>query len=103
MSTYARVRRPGHPDADARGDVKAHRLVMAEWAGRPLTVAEVVHHVNRDRRDNRRQNLLLFPDQRAHLDFHRIEDGGRLTRYMPPVQTAVEPARARPGATRPPR
>ena len=47
-----------------------HRLVMAEAIGRPLREDEVVHHVNGDRSDNRLENLMLFPNQSAHLRHH---------------------------------
>ena len=52
--------------ARADGYVMEHRLVMSRWIGRPLTRTEVVHHVNHDPRDNRRENLELFPTNRDH-------------------------------------
>lgn len=54
---YRVVRRPGHPNARADGQILEHRLVMSDTIGRPLCADETVHHRNGVRDDNRAENL----------------------------------------------
>ena len=46
--------------ANGQRHVREHRLVMADYIGRPLTAGEHVHHKNHDRGDNRIENLVLM-------------------------------------------
>ena len=69
---YRMVSAPGHPNANQRGSIAEHRLVMSEYLGRPLRPEEVVHHRNGVRTDNRIENLELWT--RSHPDGQRVQD-----------------------------
>lgn len=68
---YRRVYRPDHPNADAKGCVRYHRLVMEEKLGRYLEPWEIVDHINMDRQDNRPENLRLFSSNSTHITYHK--------------------------------
>lgn len=53
-----------------------HRIVAEQMLGRPLLPGEVVHHIDRDRRNNDPSNLIVFPSQAAHAKWHKEHDGG---------------------------
>jgi hypothetical protein len=67
---YIDVYAPDHPHA-RRGFVREHRLVVERILGRYLTRAEIVHHINGDRQDNRPTNLRVTTRSkhaRHHID-----------------------------------
>lgn len=83
---------PDHPQADKRGMVRQHRLVMECMVGRILDRSEVVHHRNKNRADNHPSNLMLLPNKsdhgREHGEETRIRSTVSLTEEQ--VQTALE-------------
>lgn len=48
------------------GYIMEHRLVMAQWLGRPLLRSEVVNHKDHNPRNNARENLELYPSNGDH-------------------------------------
>jgi len=56
--------------AFANGNVRLHRLVMAQKIGRPLQKKEVVHHLDENIQNNAPENLELFETNSSHRSKH---------------------------------
>lgn len=67
---YIKLHWPDHHEADYRGYVMEHRVVMEEKLGRPLERTEKVHHMNNDSTDNRPENLEVYKTQKEHFRRH---------------------------------
>ena len=63
---YVRVYVPDHPFVQGDGYVFEHRLLMERFLGRYLDSQEVVHHRNKNTKDNRLENLELFESDSVH-------------------------------------
>jgi len=73
---YAVVLSPDHPNADARGYVLEHRLVMERVLGRNLSGTEVVHHNDGNKLNNDPSNLRLFASNADHQRHHKEKRHG---------------------------
>ena len=80
---YVLAYAPKHPHAHKDGYVMLHTILVEQQIGRYLTDKEVVHHINRDRADNRIENLRLmnkFDHMSMHMkERHRKRRNGLLT------------------------
>lgn len=51
-----------------------HRIVAEQILGRPLKPGEVVHHIDRNKRNNNPDNLMVFASQADHAKWHKEHD-----------------------------
>jgi HNH endonuclease/Transcriptional regulator, AbiEi antitoxin len=65
-----------HHLADIRGYAYEHRLVAEQKLGRRLEPGEQVHHDNKDKTDNRPENLAVTGSLAEHFVLHRTKDAG---------------------------
>ena len=55
----------------SNSDKLVHRWVLEKFFGHKLNPGTVVHHRDRDKTDNRRENLWAWPNQKKHDRIHR--------------------------------
>lgn len=67
----------GHPRASAKGYVSEHVSVAEAVLGHPLPLGAVVHHVNENKADNRKANLVICESHSYHALLHRRADALR--------------------------
>lgn len=70
-SGYVYLLIPEHPNADKRGYVREHVLIMSDHIGRPIAKSEIVHHLNGIKNDNRKENLELLERGKHHSLHHK--------------------------------
>lgn len=54
-----------------------HRVAAEQMLGRPLLPGEIVHHKDRDRRNNAPENLVVFSSQSEHAKEHKLRYRGK--------------------------
>ena len=69
---YVYVRVPGHPYASKQGYVYEHRFVLEQKLGRFLRPAEVAHHDNEKKGDNRSKNIVYAASHSDHMKLHHV-------------------------------
>lgn len=70
---YIEVWKPEHPNANKKGYILEHRLVMSEYIGRPLLDSEDVHHKDKDKSNNDISNLELMTKS-EHTKYHEYNE-----------------------------
>jgi hypothetical protein len=68
---------PKHPFATKDGYVREHRLIIEKIIGRYLKPIEHAHHINRNKQDNRPQNLMAFKNNISH----KLFEAGRKIKF----------------------
>ncbi len=58
-----------NPDGST-STITEHRFLMEKWTGRKLLKSEIVHHADKNGRNNKRKNLLLLRSAGAHKRLH---------------------------------
>ena len=79
LNVYVSIWNPAHHRADRKGYVLRSILVAEASLGRAVMPGENVHHVNRDKRDDRPENLLVLTTA-EHVALHHREDHRRVVR-----------------------
>ena len=72
---YKYIYMPNHPRANPSGCVYEHILVAEQKLGRYLTDKECVHHIDRNKKNNTPENLMIFASIADHACFHA---GGKI-------------------------
>ncbi len=70
LNGYIAVYMPEHKRAFENGCVYEHILEAEKMLGRKLKPLECVHHVDKDRTNNRHENLMVFATNEDHVAFH---------------------------------
>lgn len=67
---YKFIYMPSHPKASSNGCVYEHILIAEQKLGRYLKDNEVVHHIDRNKKNNNPDNLMVFATASDHSAYH---------------------------------
>ena len=70
INGYVLIKSYNHPDTNSHGDMLEHRLVMEKMIGRRLKKKEIVHHIDENRKNNKKANLYLCENRSKHGTVH---------------------------------
>lgn len=68
---YVTICKSEHPRADKHGYVLEHILVAEKALGKPLPNGVEIHHINENRADNRKENLVVCENNAYHKLLHQ--------------------------------
>lgn len=80
---YVLVLKKDHPFADYHGYVREHRLEMEKYLGRYLKPEENVHHVDKNKQNNKIDNLKLYASTSEHQKYHYHSGDAEYIKYSP--------------------
>lgn len=86
LNGYIAVYMPEHERAFGNGCVYEHILEAEKMVGRKLKPLECVHHIDKNRTNNKHENLMVFATNEDHIAFHGggepilTEDGSYVTK-----------------------
>lgn len=69
INGYCYVYREKHPFKVCGHYIKRSRLIAEAYLGRFLTKKEVVHHINKNKKDDRIENFIVFDNNGSHLNY----------------------------------
>jgi hypothetical protein len=67
---YKKLLIPEHHRADKKGYVFEHIVVMEKELNRKLFPKEEIHHIDKNKENNKIDNLMLFKSHSEHMDYH---------------------------------
>lgn len=71
INGYPIIYRPNHPRCNRDGYIYQHTEIAENKIGRFLKPEEVVHHKDKNRKNNNFKNLIIFATKSDHTSFHR--------------------------------
>ncbi len=74
---YVGIFDPNHPRANKMGYVLEHVVLAEKALGRALPTASEVHHLNENKADNSRRNLVICENREYHALLHQRMKGER--------------------------
>ena len=77
---YILLYKPDYRGCDSRGYIREHRYIMEAYLGRKLLKSEIVHHIDGDTLNNKKENLEVMPKkehdrQNTPLNIHKRWQG----------------------------
>jgi len=68
---YVWIYKPDHKYSKARkGWIFEHRVVVEDFIKRRLRKGECIHHIDKNKQNNKIENLMVFGSNKKHSSFH---------------------------------